>query len=157
MLAQRFNTQITTDFLTFKAQQGVFTSFVDITRHYGIADQDWPYIYSLLYRHLNHVVAHCFENKIPCLPVLAVAKATKKEGGMTPRQIKRLSKVMLQAGYRGMGTMEFMRRHQTECFEWAKRQYVTPENAELQNGRLPPAFPPSPPQGREGFLLKVLS
>ncbi len=154
MLAQRFNNQTTVEFLLFKAKKRIFTSFIDITRHYGIADQDWPYIYALLYRHLNHVVAHCYENKMPSLPVLAVSKSSKDTGDMTPRQLKRLSKAMVQAGYRGMGTMELMRRHQTECFDWAQRQYFIPERRETRHGHLEPAFPPSPPHGKKGFLLK---
>lgn len=154
MIAHRFETKLTTEFLLFKAKQRSFASFIDLTRHYGIADQDWPFIYSLLYRHLNHVVDYCFATKMPSLPVLVVSKSERQTGEMTPRQIKRLSKSMLHAGYRGMGTMELLRRHQTECFEWVKRQYLIPHVEETIDGRLLPAFPPSSPIGKEGFQLK---
>jgi len=152
MLAERFKCETSVRFLTYLAQAGRFSSFSDLTRHYGIADQDWPYVYALLYRHLDNVVDYCAKHDMPCLPVLVVSRKARKTGTMTERHIKRLSTRMELAKYTEIGTMRNIRRHQKTCFTWAKRQYLNVDDMQTAYGMPVPAYPPSPPAGAQVYM-----
>jgi len=138
MNARYFNHETTLHLLTTAAKRGNFISFIQVTRHYGIADQDWPRIYVLLYRHLDQLVGFCAENGIPPLSVLVVARGELKRGFMSARQVKRLGLAMNKCGYQDTLTHLRAIAIQNECFYWGRR---TEMQARRQAVFLKPAMP----------------
>jgi hypothetical protein len=144
MGARRFNHEITLNFLKSRAEHGNFTSFIQVTRHYGIADQDWPHIYVLLYRHLDQFVGFCVENKTPPLSVLVVARYELKRGLMSARQMKRLALALHKYGYDRPLTKLRVLGLQNECFYWARQ---APMEERQGDGFVKPAFSQLRPAG----------
>ncbi|MGC6471985.1 MAG: hypothetical protein ACON4W_03805 [Parvibaculales bacterium] len=154
MIAQRFRYDISTQLIVEKARMGKFTSFSELTRLYGIADQDWAFVYTLIFQHLNIMVSECWNRQLPCFPVMVVAKKHLKSGDMSQRQIERLSKAMLKVGYRDASNMQQIRMHQASCHNWAVLNKHNFHDKVLDDGLVIPQFPPSPPMGREVYRIK---
>ncbi len=154
MIAQRFHFDISAQLIIHKARGMKFTSFNEIVRVYGIADQDWAFVYTLLFQHLNQMIYFCYEANLPCFPTLVIAKKNRGTGNMAKRQLMRLSHNMLRAGYTGVLTMENMYQHQKACFEWAKTHTQNLHEFKFEKGRVLPEYAPSPPMGRQIYKVK---
>lgn len=154
MIAQRFQFHISTQLIVEKARLNKFTSFSELTRLYGIADQDWAFVYTLVFQHLNLAVGICRERNLPCFPTMVVAKKHLKVGDKSKRQIDRLSKAMLRAGFRDTSSMEQISQHQNACREWVTINKLNFHDSVLDNGLVMPQYPPSPPMGRDVYHVK---
>lgn len=130
----KYDIETSVQFLTSHAKQRQFVSFIEFNRFYKIPDQDWPLVYPLLYRHLNLVLKYCYENNLPPLSVLVVAKDMKNTGKMTQRQITRLSKAFVRYGDRStrdsceVQDMNDLHKLQKLCFENAVEDKVKPKH-----------------------------
>lgn len=94
----KYDIETSVTFLLSCAKRKQFVSFIEFNRFYKIPDQDWPLVYPLLYRHLNLVLKYCYENNLPPLSVLVVARDMKANGQMPQRQITRLIKAFIRYG-----------------------------------------------------------
>ncbi|MGC6476499.1 MAG: hypothetical protein ACON41_07665 [Parvibaculales bacterium] len=153
MIAQRFHLDATLQYILQQARLNKFTSFKQLTRFYGIADQDWAHVYTLLFQHINKLVFHCAENQIPCLAVMVVSKIHIETGIMSNRQVARLSKVMLAAHYQGVMSLRNLQNHQKHCFSWVQKQENDFYPIEVKNGEILPLYERTHPLGANIYKL----
>lgn len=154
MIAQRFQFDISIQLIVEKARLNKFTSFSELTRLYGIADQDWAFVYTLIFQHLNLLVIDCRTRNLPCFPTMVVAKKHLTSGDMSKRQIQRLSRSMFRAGYRDAFSMEQIHQHQSACQDWTVFNPYNFCHSVLDDGLVVPQYQPSPPLGRDVYRVK---
>ena len=147
MIAQRFHLDATIQFILHQARLNRYTGFKQLTRFYGIADQDWAHIYTLLFQHINKLVEHCADQQLPCFAVLVVSKNHIQTGTMSARQVARLSKAMLEANYRGVMSLRNLQNHQKHCFQWAQTYAEDFYPVDIENGDILPLYARTPPLG----------
>ncbi len=92
--ARNFNIPRTCNFIREQTTPGSYSSYRQISRHYGFADQDWAYIGPLLIRHLNLCLRQCALHDEPLWPVLVVAHRQRHSGQFSPRRLRQMARAL---------------------------------------------------------------
>lgn len=132
-----FDYDRTLAFLRAAACEGRFVSYGDITRLYGIADQDWPYVAAPVMRHLDGSIAHGKARGMPALAVLSVPRAQRQSGTHPARRVRKLVRMLAPPDLALDDAAGYIRREQKACFAWGARQ---------RPHKCPKPYAPQPPR-----------
>lgn len=105
-------------FLRTHARRRQFITYRALSRHYGFADQDWPYLAPLLYRHLDLCLKLCASRADPLWPFLVVSRDALETGAHSPRRLKQMQRALRPAAPEDFA--DFVAQQQNRCFREAK-------------------------------------